>query len=110
MKQIKTLLTTIAVLLCCGTINAYDLEVDGIYYNIDKETGNSLKVAGVNSGMFDNEVLIPSKYPASYNSLFTPKTPESIAKNPIPIEPQSVTIIIIGIKKGGFTPPFLITA
>ena len=61
MKNFKTLLTTIVVLSCFGTANAYDLEVEGIYYNIDKETGNSLKVAGANSIFFDDEVIIPSE-------------------------------------------------
>ena len=34
MKTIKQLLITVAVLLCSVTANAYDFEVDGIYYNI----------------------------------------------------------------------------
>ena len=31
---IKRLFATVAVLLCCITANAYDFEVDGIYYKI----------------------------------------------------------------------------
>ena len=39
MRQIKTWLTTIAMLLCSGMVNAYDFEADGIYYEITS-TGN----------------------------------------------------------------------
>ena len=34
MKHVKHWLMTVAVLLCSVVVNAYDFEVDGIYYNI----------------------------------------------------------------------------
>lgn len=34
MRQIKLWLITIAMMLCCGTVGAYDFKVDGICYNI----------------------------------------------------------------------------
>ena len=34
MKNLKTFLATLALLLCCGSASAHDFEVDGIYYNI----------------------------------------------------------------------------
>ena len=37
MKHLKTLLTTIAVLLCSISVSAYDFEVDGLWYDITSE-------------------------------------------------------------------------
>ncbi len=58
MKQIKTWLTTMAVLLCSGMINAasYDFEVDGIFYAVNK--GSDLTVSVVN-GKYEGDVVIP---------------------------------------------------
>ena len=44
MKTIKTLLATIALLLCSETMNAHDFEVDGIYYNILSENNKTVEV------------------------------------------------------------------
>ena len=44
MRQIRTLLTTTVVLLCCMTINAHDFEVDGIYYNVISATDMTVEV------------------------------------------------------------------
>ena len=44
MKQTKLFLTTIAVLLCSVMANAYDFEVDGIYYNIISSTNLTVGV------------------------------------------------------------------
>lgn len=56
MKTIKTWLTTIAVLLCSGMVNAYDFEVDGIYYNITSL--NTVSVAKNSS--YTGDITIPS--------------------------------------------------
>ena len=58
MKTIKQILLTIAVLLCSLTANAYDFEVDGIYYNIISLEDLTVEVArGDNS--YSGEVIIP---------------------------------------------------
>ena len=44
MKTIKQLLTTIAVLLCSVMANAYDFEVDGIFYNITSAGNLAIEV------------------------------------------------------------------
>ena len=44
MKTLKTLLITIAVLLCSATVSAYDFEVDGIYYNITSAAERTVEV------------------------------------------------------------------
>ena len=65
MKQIKHLLITIAVLLCSVAANAYDFEVDGIYYNIISFSDLTLEVTyGDNS--YTGTVVIPST--VSYKS------------------------------------------
>ena len=59
MKTIKLLLTTIAMLLCSVMANAYDFEVDGIYYNIISSTNLTV---GVTYGekKYSGEIIIPS--------------------------------------------------
>ncbi len=59
MKTIKLLLTTIAMLLCSVIANAYDFEVDGIYYNIISSTDLTV---GVTYGekKYSGEIIIPS--------------------------------------------------
>ena len=65
MKTIKHLLITIAVLLCSVAANAYDFEVDGIYYNIISFSDLTLEVThGDNS--YTGTVVIPST--VSYKS------------------------------------------
>ena len=59
MKTIKHLLITIAMLLCSTTANAYDFEVDGIYYNIISATDLTVEVTkGENK--YTGKVIIPS--------------------------------------------------
>lgn len=55
-KTIKTWLTTIAVLLCSGMVNAYDFEADGIYYNITSL--NTVSIAKNSS--YTGDITIPS--------------------------------------------------
>lgn len=59
MKPIKQLLLTIAVLLCSATVNAYDFEVDGIYYNIISTTDLTVKVTSGDNN-YSGEIIIPS--------------------------------------------------
>ena len=54
-KTIKTWLTTIAVLLCSGMVNAYDFEADGIYYNI-----TSLNTVSIAGSSYTGDITIPS--------------------------------------------------
>ena len=59
MKTIKFFLTTIVVLLCSVMANAYDFEVDGMYYNLLSATDLTVEVtAGENE--YSGEVIIPS--------------------------------------------------
>ena len=56
---IKKLFATVAVLLCSITANAYDFEVDGIYYNIISATDLTVVVTrGENK--YTGKVIIPS--------------------------------------------------
>ena len=59
MKTIKQILLTIAVLLFSLTANAYDFEVDGIYYNIISVTDSTVKVTG-GDNKYIGEIIIPS--------------------------------------------------
>ena len=59
MKTIKFLLTTIAVLLGSVMANAYDFEVDGMYYNFLSATDLTVEVThGENK--YTSDVIIPS--------------------------------------------------
>lgn len=59
MKQTKFLLTTIAVLLGSVMANAYDFEVDGIYYNILSSTDLTAEVT-YGDNKYTGDVIIPS--------------------------------------------------
>lgn len=59
MKQIKFLLTTIAVLLGSVMANAYDFEVGGIYYNIISATDLTAEVT-YGDNKYTGNVIIPS--------------------------------------------------
>ena len=59
MKTIKQLLITVAVLLCSVTANAYDFEVDGIYYNILSASDLTVCVTR-GDNKYTGEVIIPS--------------------------------------------------
>ena len=73
MKTIKTLLITMAVLLCSITASAHDFEVDGIYYNVTSSANLTVSVTykGNSYRSYYNEyngaVIIPST--ATYNSM-----------------------------------------
>ena len=57
MKTIKQLLTTIAVLLCSVVANAYDFEVDGIYYNIYSSIDSTVTLTGLSNKYLDTIVI-----------------------------------------------------
>ena len=59
MKQTKLFLTTIVVLLCSVMANAYDFEVDGIYYNILSSTDLTAAVTH-GDNKYTGDVIIPS--------------------------------------------------
>ena len=71
MRTIKTWLATIAVLLCSISASAYDIEVDGIYYEIyssSKTAEVTYKVRGPNN--YSGSITIPetiTKDGVSYN-------------------------------------------
>ena len=65
MKTIKFLLTTIAMLWCSVMANAYDFEVDGIYYNILSISDVTVEVT-YGDKKYSGEVVIPST--VSYKS------------------------------------------
>lgn len=54
------------LLLCPNTIWAYDLEVDGIYYNLTSATDLTVEVAGRIANESTNDLIIPSV--VNYNS------------------------------------------
>ena len=59
MKTIKLFLTTIALLLCSVMANAYDFEVDGMYYNLLSATDLTVEVTWGDNA-YSGEVVIPS--------------------------------------------------
>ena len=59
MKTIKKLLITVVVLLCSVTANAYDFEVDGIYYSILSASDLTVTVTS-GDNKYIGEVIIPS--------------------------------------------------
>lgn len=60
MSTIKKLHIIVAVLLCSVTANAYDFEVDGIYYNVIDATNNAVEVIYDNYGKsYAGNVIIP---------------------------------------------------
>ena len=67
MKTIKTLLATIALLLCSETMNAHDFEVDGIYYNILSENNKTVEVTfkgdtySSKANEYTDSITIPQK-------------------------------------------------
>ena len=72
MKNFRTLLTSLIVLLCTLTASAHDFEVYGIYYNITSSNDLTVRVTYQGSNYYDysNEytgsVVIPEK--VTYNS------------------------------------------
>ena len=86
MKHLKHLFT--ALLLMVVTVaNAYDFEVDGIYYNIVSET--TVSVAGKNSTVV-GEVVIPDK--VAYNG--ATYIIRSIAQNAFSRRTEMTSVII----------------
>lgn len=67
MKHLKTLLTTIATLLCSVTINAHDFEVDGIYYNIIDSEKRTVEVTykGNSSDAYSDEYYFHETIPST---------------------------------------------
>ncbi len=65
MKTIKLWLATIATLLCNITANAYDFEVDGIYYNIISSSDLIVEVTEGDIDMYRGTVTIPEE--VTYN-------------------------------------------
>ena len=68
MKKIRTLLTSLIVLLCALTTSAHNFEVDGIYYNITSSSDLTVAVTyqGGSSNLYSGSVVIPEK--VTYNS------------------------------------------
>ncbi len=58
MKTIKQLLITVAMLLCSVVANAYDFEVNGIYYNIISTSDLTVEVTN-GDNKYSGEVIIP---------------------------------------------------
>ena len=66
MRIIKQLLVAVALLLCCVTANAYDFEVDGIYYSITSTSYLTVDVAPSPLNSYQGNIVIP-KY-VTYDS------------------------------------------
>lgn len=60
MRTIKPWVATMAALLYVITANAYDFEVDGIYYNILSSSDLTVEVTSGNN-RYSGEIIIPSK-------------------------------------------------
>ncbi len=58
MKTIKNIFIIVTILLCCSTAKAYDLTVDGIYYNIISHTELTVEVTS-GTYKYAGEVIIP---------------------------------------------------
>lgn len=58
MRTIKQLLITVAMLLCSVVANAYDFEVNGIYYNIISTSDLTVEVTN-GDNKYSGEVIIP---------------------------------------------------
>ena len=56
--NIKKLFVTVMVLLCCVSANAYDFEVNGIYYNIISTSDLTVEVTN-GDNKYSGEVIIP---------------------------------------------------
>ena len=59
MKTIKTLMATIAVLLCSITVSAHDFEVDGIYYTVTVSREPSVSVTPGPTPIYQGSITIP---------------------------------------------------
>ena len=59
MKTLKSMLMTIAVLLCSTTVSAHNFEVDGIYYNITSNEDLTVEVTYKGSSNYSGSVEIP---------------------------------------------------
>ena len=57
--NIKKLFVTVMVLLCCVSANAYDFEMDGIYYKIISATDLTVEITS-GDNKYTGEVIIPS--------------------------------------------------
>lgn len=66
----KSSLLSLALLLCSTTSNAYDFEMDGIFYNIISEEDKTVEVTFGNSyeGKYTGSVVIPAIVPYNSNS------------------------------------------
>ncbi len=60
MKKLKSLLVTLAMLLCTISASAEDFSVDGIYYNITDSEKLTVEVTrGSSSNSYSGDVVIP---------------------------------------------------
>ncbi len=59
MKHIKHLAATVAMLLGCITVSAYDFEVDGIFYNITNRSSFTVEVTYYYEEPYSGDVVIP---------------------------------------------------
>lgn len=59
MKHIKHLAATVAMLLGCITVSAYDFEVDGIFYNITNRSSFTVEVTYYYVEPYSGDVVIP---------------------------------------------------
>ncbi len=60
MKTIKTLLATIAVLLCCTTLEAETVQIEGIWYNLSDYSDLASVTSSTDGTKYAGTVIIPS--------------------------------------------------
>lgn len=65
MKKLKSMLVTLAMLLCCISVGAHDFEVDGIYYKFISSEDKTVEVTHKTIiftnyyGVYSGEISIP---------------------------------------------------
>ena len=101
MKTIKQLLTTVAVLLCSVTANAYDFEIDGIRYDITSFSELTVKASSLSETIV-GELTIPSEVEFSGKVLKVLEIGDDFASSNLQISSLSVDDGIISIGARAF--------
>ena len=101
MKTIKQLLTTVAVLLCSVTANAYDFEIDGIRYDITSFSELTVKASSLSETIV-GELTIPSEVEFSGKVLKVLEIGDDFANSNLSISSLAVNEGVISIGTRAF--------
>ena len=101
MKILRTLLTSIVVLLNNVSVSAYDFEVDGIYYNIT--SAKDLTVEVTRNGTYMNkEYVIPSSVVFERKAYIVSSIGSDAFKHSYNLKKITIPTTIIGIGESAF--------